>query len=237
VRHVVAAVLLVAFALGAPVRAHEILDPVQLNQILKSMERSRRTIESTQSKDAEKHEALFNLGVDAYALMKLINSELKEHGTQNQGLVDLAVTRSGEMSVNLRPVGDGQVFVYDFEAFKAYLKAAPRGAHAAEARFALVEQASYGRNEVRTPEGILAGIDMKQKLLKDFPDLKRRADVEMFLILDYLELSNAYLQSGDAAKGVQYKDRALQLCRRVAEKYPDTDAAMFARNLLVQLGL
>jgi hypothetical protein len=235
VRHA-PAVLAFALAFGTALDGHEILGPVQVNQILKSMARSSRTLAAPPNAD-EKGQALINLGVDAYTLMKLINSDIKEHGTENQGLIDLAVGRCAEMGVKFSRVPGGPFYMYDFDAFSAYLKLSPHGEHAAEARFALLERAFYGQGTAKTPAALLQSIDEKQKLLKDYPEFKRRADVEMFLILDYLDLSNSYIERNEQAKGAQYKDLALQLCRQVAEKYPDTGAASFARNLLIQLGL
>ena len=220
---------------GHAAAAHEILGPVEVNRLLKSMQQWHNKLAATTA--AEKHEALFNIGLDAYALMKLINSDVKEHGAENQGLIDLAVNRSAALGVRIARMPGTDFYLYDFDAFVSYLRLAPRGEHAAEARFALVEKKFYEQKGDATPAPLLERVAEKRKLLEDYPQFGRRADLEMFLILDYLDLSNAYIEAGDRAKSDEYKQLALRLCRELAEKYPDTGAAMFARDLLIKLGI
>lgn len=221
----------------SPLLGHEILGPVQVNQSLKSIQQSQTTLRSNVSA-SEKEEALFKIGVEAYALMKLINSDISEHGRENQGLIDLAINRSKTMGVNIQLAAGKDYYMYDFEAFTSYLKLAPRGNYAAEARFALIEKSFYDEHrDQRTPQLLLKQIEQKKQLLQEFPNLSRRADLQMFLILDYLELYTEYLERRDLAKSTQYRDRALELCRQVMKNHPDSDAANFARDLLIKFGL
>ena len=119
----------------SPLLGHEILGPVQVNQSLKSIQQSQTTLRSNVSA-GDKEEALFKIGAEAYALMKLINSEINEHGTESdRGLIDLAVRRCKAMGVNIQLAAGKDYYTYDFEAFAAYLKLVPRGAHAPDARF------------------------------------------------------------------------------------------------------
>lgn len=220
----------------SPLLGHEILGPVQVNQGLKSIQQSQTTLRSNVSA-SEKEEALFKIGVEAYALMKLINSDISEHGRENQGLIDLAINRCKTMGVNIQPAAGKDYYMYDFEAFTSYLKLAPRGSYAPEARFALIEKSFYDEHRQRTPQLLLKQIEEKKQLLQKFPNLSRRADLQMFLILDYLELHTEYLERRDLAKSTQYRDLALELCRQVMKNHPDTDAADFARDLLLKFGL
>lgn len=221
----------------SPLLGHEILGPVQVNQSLKSIQQSQTTLRSNVSA-SEKEEALFKIGVEAYALMKLINSDISEHGRENQGLIDLAINRCKTMGVNIQLAAGKDYYMYDFEAFTSYLKLAPRGSYAPEARFALIEKSFYGEQRGRrTPRLLLKQIEQKKQLLQEFPNLSRRADLQMFLILDYLELHTDYLERRDLAKSTQYRDLALELCQQVIKNHPDAGAADFARDLLIKFGL
>jgi len=234
----IAVVMALMLACGrSPLLGHEILGPVQVNQSLKSIQQAQTTLGSNVSASA-KEEALFKIGVEAYALMKLINSDISEHGTENQGLIDLAINRCKTMGVNIQLAVGKDYYMYDFEAFTSYLKLAPRGNYAPEARFALIEKSFYdAHRDQRTPQLLLKQIEQKKQLLQEFPNLRRRADLEMFLILDYLELSTDYQERSDRAKSNQYRELALELCRQVIKDHPDTDAANFARDLLLKVGL
>lgn len=222
----------------SPLLGHEILGPVQVNQSLKSIQLGQTTLQGNGAASA-KEEALFKIGAEAYALMKLINSEISEHGAEaDRGLIDLAVKRCKVMGVNIQLAAGKDYYLYDFDAFASYLKLAPRGPRVPEVRFALIEKAFYDeRRGPRTPQLLLKQIDEKKQLLQEFPSLGRRADLEVFLILDYLELSTGYQDRNDRAKSTQYKDLALELCRQVMKNYPDTGAGDFARELLLKFGL
>ena len=216
---------------------HEILGPVQVNQSLKSIQQAQTTLRSNVSA-GEKEEALFKIGVEAYELMKLINYDISEHGRENQGLIDVAINRSKTMGVNIQLAAGKDYYMYDFEAFTSYLKLAPRGSYVPDARFALIEKSFYDEHRgQRTPQLLLKQIEEKKQLLQEFPNLSRRADLQMFVILDYLQLHTDYLEKKDLAKSTQYRDLALELCRQVMKNYPDTGAADFARDLLLKLGL
>lgn len=217
---------------------HEILGPVQVNQSLKSIQQGQTTLQGTVAASA-KEEALFKIGVEAYALMKLINSEINEHGGEaDRGLIDLAIKRCKVMGVNIQLAPGKEYYLYDFEAFASYLKLAPRGPHVPEVRFALIEKSFYDEHRgQRTPQLLFKQIGEKKQLLQEFPNLGRRADLEIFLVLDYLELSTGYQERKDLAKSTQYRDLALELCRQVMKSHPDTGAADFARDLLLKFGL
>jgi hypothetical protein len=221
----------------ASLPGHELLGPAQINQMLKSIQQSQMKLAGNPA-GSEKEEALFTIGVEAYALMKLINSDIREHGAENRGLIELVVNRCKAMGVNFQPAAGKEHYMYDFAAFTAYLALAPRGRHAPEVRFALIEKSFYDEHGgQRTPEVLLKQIQEKKQLLSDFPDLSRRADLEIFVILDYLELHSYFEEKKDQAKSTEYRDLALKLCRQVIDEHPDTGAANFARNLLIQFGL
>jgi len=221
-----------------PLVAHEVLGPVRVNEILKSIQKSRAALAGTPSPQ-DRSEALFNIGVDAYALMKLINQELQEHGAEaNLALINLAVTRCGEMGVNIKSIANGDHYMYDFAAFSEYLKVAPSGEHVPEVRFALIEKNFYEmRGASMTPAARSKQIEEKRQLLREYPKLSRRADLRMFLVFDYLDLYGYYEERQDPAKAEENRKQALDLCRAILAEDPESGAANFARDVLIKFGL
>src|SRR6185436_17410728 len=121
----------------AAVSAHAdiIMSAPALNATLKTMERlTRETAVDGKERDA----AWFQLGAEADALASIMNLEVESHGMQERELLDLALARTRELGVAIAYNRDKKKFFYDGAAFAAYLKAAPRGAHAAEAEFKLL---------------------------------------------------------------------------------------------------
>ena len=231
--------ILTALVLCHPffLRAHDVMGPIAVNNILKSIQKSRLVLNSRSSqKDQEK--AILNIGFQAHTLMKLINMEIQAHGTLQQGLIDLAVRRCREMGVGLLYFEKTALYFYDFKEFEEYLKIAPQGQYVDEARFALIERASYKHVAGEKPsEWLLQQVGDKKQFLREYPSFRKRAELEMLLTLDYYELYFIYLERRELKKSQQYKEWTLQLCRHIVEAFPDTEAANFSRNLLIRLGL
>ena len=214
--------------------AHDVMGPVEVNNILKSLRKSRQVLNSSSSQK-DREEAILNIGFQAQTLMKLINLEIQAHGTQQQGLIDLAVRRCREMDVGIRYSEKPALYLYDFKEFEEYLKIAPQGQYVAEARFALIERSSYER--AAGEKWLLKQVGDKKQFLREYPSFKMRAELEMLLTLDYYELYFIYLERKDLKTSQQYKEWTLERCRHIVEAFPDTEAANFARNLLIRLGI
>lgn len=218
-------------------RAHDVMGPVAVNNILKSIQKSRLVLNS-RSSQKDQEEAILNIGFQAHTLMKLINMEIQAHGTLQQGLIDLAVRRCREMGVGILYFEKTALYFYDFKEFEEYLKIAPQGQYVDEARFALIERSSYKHVAGEKPsEWLLQQVGDKKQFLREYPSFRKRAELEMLLTLDYYELYFIYLERRELKKSQQYKEWTLQLCRHIVEAFPDTEAANFARNLLIRLGL
>lgn len=101
------------------------MGPVEVNRILKSLRKSRQTLDGQPSQE-EREEAVFNIAFEAYSLMKLINTEIEAHGDQQRGLINLAVRRSQGMGAGIRYIESKYFYLYDFEEFEEYLKIAPK---------------------------------------------------------------------------------------------------------------
>ncbi len=117
----------------------------------KSLQHLQMTIASaagatSEKEKAAKEKALFRLGAEAYALARLINLDISEHGAENQGLIELLVRRCKAIGVGIQRAAGADAYMYDFDAFAAYLTLAPRGVYAPEARFAPIEKSSFAEH-------------------------------------------------------------------------------------------
>ncbi len=142
------------------------------------------------------------------------------------------------MDVGIRYSEKPALYLYDFKEFEEYLKIAPQGQYVAEARFALIERSSYEHVAGENPaEWLLQQVGDKKQFLREYPSFIKRAELEMLVTLDYYELYSIYLERRDLKKSQQYKEWTLEGCRHIVEAFPDTEAANFARNLLIRLGI
>ena len=225
------------FLYPLPARAHEVLGPVAVNSILKSIGQARQTLASDLPAQ-QKEKAVLEIGFQGHTLMKLINAEIQEHGNGQQGLIDLAIRRSRQMDVEIAFSEKKKVYLYDFLEFEEYLRLAPQGEYAAEAKFALLERSFYEHTGgEKDPARMEEQLNQKKKFLADYPDFNRRADLELLLTLDYYELYVIHLQREETEKAQQYRQELLKKCRYIVETFPDTAAAEVSRNLLFQLEL
>ena len=224
------------FCLFSSVWPHFVMGPVEVNRILKSLRKSRQTLDGQPSQE-EREEAVFNIAFEAYTLMKLINTEIEAHGDQQRGLINLAVRRSQGMGAGIRYIEKKSVYLYDFEEFEEYLKIAPQGKYIAEASFALMERSFYQRSGgEKDPEALLAQLEEKKQFLKQYPAFARRSELEMLLTLDYYELYFAYQERNDVSKTKDYENLVLEQCRHIMDAFPGTQAANFAMNLMLGFG-
>ena len=70
-------------------------------------------------------DALFALGEEANALALLMSREVAAHGQQQQGLLELALTRTSALGVDITWSSGHQRYFYDGAAFRRYLELAP----------------------------------------------------------------------------------------------------------------
>ncbi len=217
--------------------ADYIMGPPEVNNILKSIHKSLSILES-QAPAQEKQQAVFDIGMQAYTLMKLINAEIQSHGPMQQKLIDLAIARCHEMGVEIRHVPSRSIYLYDFAQFEGYLTMAPHGIYAADARFALMEKAFYeheaGDQDLPT---LMLQVERKKQFLKEYPNFKKRADLEILLTLDYYELCLLYAKRKNSVKSKQFRQLTRDQCRHIVKAFPNTEAAAFATNLLAKLGI
>jgi len=227
-----AAALLLSVAAGGAVHADIILSASGLNATLKKMERL--TQQRASGTTRERAEALFALGQEADALAELLNDEVAAHGSQEKGLIDLALARTAELGVSIAYKREKEKYFYDNAAFQQYLKDAPRGPHAAEAEFKIIQREFFQSAGMDIP-AVLAASERKSAFLRRYRTFSRNAEVNLMLAMDYRDVYRHY----QAANDVRQRDRYLGLARGqlqlIAKRYAGSEQATIAQLLLRRL--
>jgi hypothetical protein len=211
--------------------ADVIMSAAGLNTTLKTMERLTRQIASDPALRAAD---LFQLGVEADGLAALMNQEVESHGMQERELLDLALVRTRELGIAIAYSRGKKKFFYDGAAFAEYLKLAPRGPHAADAEFQLLSYSFY-QSLATDVAALTAAADATGRFLARYPDFRGIAEVRLYLAVDYRDLSREYRSTGDAVNARKYERLARSECERIVRRYPRTDQADAARQLLAGL--
>ena len=224
----VAAMLLLAATV--PLRADVIMTAAGLNTTLKTMERLAGAAAAA-GPPASRAEATFQLAVQADELASLMNREVESHGMEQRELIDLALSRTKELGVAIAYNRDKKKFFYDGAAFRQYLAASPRGAHAANAEFTLLAYDFY-QSEGNDVSQLLAAADAKKKFLTRYATFKGNPELSLYLAVDYRDLFIHYRDGGDAAAAEKYRVLTRAEYQRIARQYPGTEQAQSARRLL-----
>jgi hypothetical protein len=217
---------------AAAAQADVIMSAPALNATLKTMEKLKR--QTTADAKTKREDALFQLGAEADGLASIMNAEVESHGMQERELLDLALSRTKELGVGVAYNRDKKKFFYDGAAFAEYLKAAPRGAHAAAAEFKLLSYRFYQSSATDIP-ALVAAAGAKKRFLGRYPAFEANAELRLYLAVDYRDLHRRYLDAHDKANAATYRRLARAECLGIARLYPRTEQADAARQLLRSL--
>jgi hypothetical protein len=174
---------------------------------------------------------LFQLGAEADRLASMMNLEVESHGMQERELLDLALSRTKELGVAVAYNRDKKKFFYDGAAFAEYLKATPRGEHAAAAEFKLLSYRFY-QSSAQDAGALILAADAKKRFLARYPAFEANAELRLFLAVDYRDLHQRYAEARDDRNAQTYGRLARAECLRIARRYPHTEQADAARQLL-----
>jgi hypothetical protein len=222
----------------APAVAHVLLDPDHARQLLSDIA-SHHGAAREGVDEAARLEALFRLGEAAATLTEALNRDLAAHGTPDL-FAQLVVKRLEAYEVDVRLTEGTQRWIYDSGAFKEYLRRAPHGRRAPDARFKLIARAFH--DTLGTDPAHLVGAGLpelvqalqeEERFLAEHPRHERAAEVRFFLAVDYYRAAR---NASDPAMVVEYERRARRALAAVVKGTPQSVEARAAETLLERLG-
>ena len=77
----------------------------------------------------------------------------------------------------------------------------------------------------------------KKRFLARYPGFEANAELRLYLAVDYRDLHRRYLEARDHANAARYRQLARAECLRIARRYPRTEQADAARQLLRTLAV
>lgn len=221
---------------AGPARPHLVLDGEVARPLLADIARALRASEAG-APSAAGAEALYTLGERVQQLVELMNHDLVAHGESLYA--ELVARRLLQYGVQVRRREGELRYRYDLAAFREYLRRAPDGARAADAKFQLIAAAFYGsvgRDEAELVgtdlEGLRQAITAKERFLDEHPQHGRTRDVRFFLAVDYYRMATHSPDPEAARRYARLASRALQA---ILQRDPGTAEARTAEVLLGKL--
>jgi len=207
-----------------------ILSSEDLNSTLKKMEKIQIDLNVAPEADIQS-DLLFQLGTLADGLASQLTNELLTNGMQQQGLIELAMIRTGELGVDLLWFPDKQRFIYDGDAFRQYLGVSPAGMYAAESDFRLIE-IDFFQSTGDDIDSLLNSTQPKKEFLKKYPDHRRSSNVGLLLAIDYRDVWRLYNSEGVEDNAQRYADMTREQFKWVIETFSGAEEASIAGRLL-----
>ncbi len=223
-------------SLGTPSLAfsHVILDPELVHGILVEIAKYHKESREGLNNEAVA-EALYHLGEKVQGLVELMNQDLSSHGKSDL-LAQLLMKRLEAYEIKITFRETQKRYVYDLAAFREYLKRAPGGKWAPEAKYRLIAHTFY---ETLGPDpsklvntdlsGLLRAVAEEERFLKEYPQNGRTKEIRFFLGVDYYRLSK---NVKDPEQAKRYERLAQKILQAVVKQSPGTMEARAAETLL-----
>ena len=213
------------------VHADIFLTAENLNTSLKQLQRYQLQLQETM--DYAGADPLYQLGIVAEDLAKLLTDEVIAHGPENEKLIELALQRTGEIAIKIDWVSENEAFYYDGEAFRLYLQEFPDGEYAADSQFRIIKRDFY----LAVTEGedtLQEAIKTKQTFINRYPEFQFISEVELFLAIDYRDLWRHYREISDTESASLTAENVQEQYQHISVAYQDKEAGDIARRLLAR---
>lgn len=235
------AVALVAMCLvlvgPTPSPGHVILEPEVVQGFLLDISRFRKEAQEGTTEDG-RLEAFYQLGEKVHALVDLMNKDVGAHGVSDL-LARLIVRRLQEYGLLVSFLEGRNQYVYDFAAFREYLKRSPKGKRAADVRYRLIADAFYRTLSMDTAgmfsgdvKELVAAVAEEEAFLGSYPDDTRVKEVWLFRATDYYRLSK---NIPDPVEAKRYQGLAMQAVGEILRQSRGSPEARAAEGLLDRL--
>jgi hypothetical protein len=227
--------VVLALTVTAPAAGHDI----ERAEALLTEVASQRRAATEGATEADRAEAVFRLGETATTLVEALNADVAAHGTRDL-FAELVAKRLQAQAVNVAWTAEVNRYVYDQTAFREYLRRAPRGRFAPEAKFRLMAQRFYAT--LGPDPDVLLGVDVpalqraaveEERFLAEHANHPRAATVRFFLAVDHYRIAR---NTTDPGRRAEHERRARQALQHTVERSGETFEVRAAQTLLERLG-
>ncbi|MCH8059236.1 MAG: hypothetical protein IIA11_02130 [Proteobacteria bacterium] len=210
--------------------AHIPLSPAILDVALDDIEQAQVTVNG-ENETAALAAAIYDLALKATGLMMLLNQEIQLHGTDQQSLLDAAVSGAAGLGIEITWSEDHQRYFYTGGAYHRYLELMPDGLNAANSRYHLIETGFY-RGNAGNREELAARTIIESDFLRRYPEFGNAGRVAMFLAIDYRDIWRVCHTADDRQCAEQYAQLNRDHLAAVSARYADDTIGKLARTQL-----
>ena len=216
--------------IAAPAGAFDvILDPQEVNKLLNEIGKFYEETKNS-PKVSDQLDAFYEMGERALDLADLMSKDKANHGSIDASLAAVIQRRLKPFGVNI--VGDSLGYHYDLAAFQEYLRRAPTGERAADAKYVLIGFDAPGEN-VAALEKSIAG---KEGFIRQYPNYSEMSLVKFMLAQQHVRVARVYNTQKNIALGAQHKQKAQDLYRQIVKQFPQSQEAEAAADYLARTG-
>jgi hypothetical protein len=188
--------------------------------------------------ESDRAEAMFRLGETVETLVAALNLDVAAHGTRDL-FAELVVRRLRAHALEVAWAPRKGRYVYDLAAFADYVRRAPRGRWAPEAKFRLIARRFYATlgtdpaTLVGTDVGaLLAALAEEERFLGEHASHERAGTVRFFLAVDHYRLARNVT---DPVRAREHERRARQALQHTVERSAQAFEVRAAQTLLETL--
>ena len=188
--------------------------------------------------ESDRAEAMFRLGETVETLVAALNLDVAAHGTRDL-FAELVVRRLRAHALEVAWAPREGRYVYDLAAFADYVRRAPRGRWAPEAKFRLIARRFYATlgtdpaTLVGTDVGaLLAALAEEERFLGEHASHERAGTVRFFLAVDHYRLARNVT---DPVRAREHERRARQALQHTVERSTQAFEVRAAQTLLETL--
>jgi hypothetical protein len=221
-------------ALSSPAVGHE----VERAEALLGEIAAQRGAAAAGPTESDRAEAMFRLGETVETLVAALNLDVAAHGTRDL-FAELLVRRLRAHALDVAWAPREGRYVYDLAAFADYVRRAPRGRWAPEAKFRLIARRFYGTlgtdpaTLVGTDVGaLLAALAEEERFLGEHASHERAGTVRFFLAVDHYRIARNVT---DPVRARDHERRARQALQQTLERSTEPFEVRAAQTLLETL--
>ncbi|HEV2689297.1 MAG TPA: hypothetical protein VGV35_12110, partial [Bryobacteraceae bacterium] len=176
-------------------------------------------------------DALYEMGERALDLADLMTRDKASHGAVDPSLASLIERRLKEYGIAFTLDATG--YHYDLAAFREYLRRAPSGKRAVDARYVLIGFDEPGDNIAK----LQASIAAKERFIRDYPKFSEMSLVKFLLAQQHVRLARAYAAAKKQTLSDRQRKIAEALYREIVKLYPNSQEAEPAADYLSEAGV